>query len=197
MKMTIIRKATDKKVGTVRTVEELELTLTVLPAGVYGVNNAEGDEIAVATVCKGKVTFEGDADSPVVPNNPQATVIGETTIMTIDTFTRAYIECALWSSCDENDVPLDSSYGIEDMAPETLAGCIEDCAQFQANNRADFAACGLSDESAGHDFWLTRNGHGAGYWDRGLGAIGAILTDAAHVYGSVDLYVGDDGMIYS
>ena len=62
MKMTIIRKATDKKIGTVRTVEELELTLTVLPAGVYGVNNAEGDEIAVATVCKGKVTFAGDAE---------------------------------------------------------------------------------------------------------------------------------------
>ncbi len=117
--------------------------------------------------------------------------------MTIDAFTSAYIECALWSSCDENDVPLDSSYGIEDLSPETLAGCIEDCAQFQANNRADFAACGLSDESAGYDFWLTRNGHGAGYWDRGLGAIGAILSEKARRWGSVDFYVGDDGMIYS
>lgn len=29
-------------------------------------------------------------------------------------------------------------------------------------------ACFLSDdniEQAGHDFWLTRNGHGAGFWD--------------------------------
>ena len=24
----------------------------------------------------------------------------------------------------------------------------------------------------GHDLWLTRNGHGAGFWDRGLGAQG-------------------------
>ena len=60
--MTIIRKATGKRVGRVGTVAELETTLAVLPAGVYGVENSEGDEIAVATVCKGKVTFAGDAE---------------------------------------------------------------------------------------------------------------------------------------
>jgi hypothetical protein len=27
-------------------------------------------------------------------------------------------------------------------------------------------------EQAGIDFWLTRNRHGAGYWDRGLGITG-------------------------
>jgi len=30
--------------------------------------------------------------------------------------------------------------------------------------------------SAGHDYWLTRNGHGAGYWDRNLGKVGDELT---------------------
>ena len=59
--MTIIRKATEKRVGRVSTVEELELTLAVLPAGVYSVENNEGDEIAVATVRNGKVAFAGDA----------------------------------------------------------------------------------------------------------------------------------------
>lgn len=49
---------------------------------------------------------------------------------------------------------------------------------------------------AGIDFWLTRNGHGAGFWDRGLGDVGTRLTCAAHNYGSVDLYAGDDGLIY-
>ena len=34
-----------------------------------------------------------------------------------------------------------------------------------------------------HDFALTRNRHGAGFWDRGLGDIGARLTEAAHAYG--------------
>lgn len=31
-------------------------------------------------------------------------------------FTRAYIECALWASCDFNDVPLDKNYSVEDIA---------------------------------------------------------------------------------
>ena len=53
-----------------------------------------------------------------------------------------------------------------------------------------------SDEQIAHDFWLTRNGHGVGFWDRGLGKLGDLLTDAAKTYGSADLYIGDDGLIY-
>lgn len=41
---------------------------------------------------------------------------------------------------------------------------------------------------AGHDFWLTRNRHGAGYWDRGLGNLGKRLTESAHGYGEVCVY---------
>jgi hypothetical protein len=37
-------------------------------------------------------------------------------------------------------------------------------------------------EQAGHDLILTANRHGAGFWDRGLGATGKTLTDAAHFY---------------
>ena len=49
---------------------------------------------------------------------------------------------------------------------------------------------------AGHDFWLTRNGHGAGFWDRGLGEVGDRLSNACKAFGSYDLYIGDDGKIY-
>ena len=55
---------------------------------------------------------------------------------------------------------------------------------------------GIDAAQAGHDFWLTRNGHGAGFWDRGLGERGDRLTNAAHVYGACDLYLGDDGFVY-
>ena len=123
----------------------------------------------------------------------------------IDTFTKAYIECALWSSTDNSDPenggnPLDDNYGMEDIAPETLAEMIADCADFQASNATDLALAaeqGRGNEYAGHDFWLTRNGHGAGFWDRGLGAVGDRLTKASKPYGSVDLYVGDDGLIHA
>lgn len=46
--------------------------------------------------------------------------------------------------------------------------------------------------TAGHDFLLTRNRHGAGYWDRGLGELGERLTAAAHPYGSTSAEVSDD-----
>lgn len=117
----------------------------------------------------------------------------------MDSFTKSYIETALWSSTDESDEsggsPFDDNYGIEDIAPETLAGIIEDCQAFQQAHGDDI---GGELERAGHDFWLTRNGHGAGFWDGDWeDDIGERLTEASHAYGSVDLYVGDDGLIYS
>lgn len=46
----------------------------------------------------------------------------------------------------------------------------------------------------GHDFWLTSQGHGAGFWDRGLDELGDTLTDSVSGYeGIVDLYLNDDG----
>lgn len=43
-------------------------------------------------------------------------------------------------------------------------------------------------ERAGHDFLLTRNRHGAGFWDRGYGVVGRMLTDASRPYGSTSAY---------
>lgn len=116
----------------------------------------------------------------------------------LDEFAIAYIECALWSSTDNADEsgvePLDLNYNATDIDPQTLKRMAEDCAAFQADNKTDLED--MTAERAGHDFWLTRNRHGAGFWDRGLGEVGRRLTDAAHVWGSFDLYVGDDGKVH-
>lgn len=117
----------------------------------------------------------------------------------MDPFTIAYIEAALWSSTDESDekggAPLDANYCLDDIAPETLASILDDCKAFQRDHADDI---GGELERAGHDFWLTRNGHGAGFWDGDWDDdIGQRLTDASDVYGSVNLYVGDEGLIYS
>lgn len=118
----------------------------------------------------------------------------------MDSFVRQYLETALWSSNDNsNDQggdPLDKNYTIDDIAPETIAQAISDCARFRAANQIDLIKTGDDDEQNGHDFWLTRNRHGAGFWDRGYGDVGKRLTDACHVLGEVDLYVGDDGKVY-
>lgn len=120
--------------------------------------------------------------------------------MALDAFTRAYIEAALWSSTDDDGNPLDR--GEHELADETRAQMIADCKAFQDQHdplifQAEDSAVPYDYERAGHDFWLTRCGHGAGFWDRGLGEIGDKLTDAAKSFGNVDLYIGDDGLIYA
>lgn len=120
-------------------------------------------------------------------------------ISDLDTFFAHYLECALWSSTDSADegggCPIDDNYGIEDIAPVVLANLKRECADFIEGNLADLAD--MPAEQAGHDFWLTRNGHGAGFWDRGLGALGRRLSDAARTYGTCDLYIGDDGQVWA
>lgn len=126
------------------------------------------------------------------------------TVADLDDFARGYITCLLWSSVGDDDQPLDATYGPEDVAPETLARIVADCAKFQADNAADLEAgparqpqnCTAA-EYAGHDFWLTRCGHGCGFWDGDWPEeAGERLTTAAHAFGNVDPYVGDDGLIY-
>ena len=52
--------------------------------------------------------------------------------------------------------------------------------------------------AAAHDFILTRNGHGAGFWDGGWHAPwGDRLTEIAKRFGELHCYVGDDGLIYA
>lgn len=121
-------------------------------------------------------------------------------------FVRGYIECLLWSSTDVvdgEDVNLDDSRF--DLSEEGLRKCEADCRAFFEANREDVYAAastyprndstGL--EHAGHDFALTRNGHGAGFWDGDLPeALGERLTAASKLAREVYLYVADDGLIY-
>jgi len=121
----------------------------------------------------------------------------------LDDFLAAYIKCALWSSSDapgDDDTPLDENYGPDDLAPEALDEMHGDCDDFIESNQVKLARAddehGRGAESCGHDFWLTSNRHGAGFWDRGMGELGDILSDNCKPYGGQDLYVGDDGQLY-
>lgn len=110
----------------------------------------------------------------------------------LDAFTRAYLECALWTSDPEprsGEWSASDWWSIDAIDPDSLARAIEDCRSFQDANRADLDEVSdtfhVDDTRHGHDFFLTRCGHGAGFWDRGYGELGRKLTDAAHAYGEV------------
>ena len=122
---------------------------------------------------------------------------------TLSYFTDAYIEAALWFSTDDDGTPLNSIYSVADLAPETLKTMKADCCKFYTENEEAIWCDGAKNTGgdqtaqAGHDFWLTRCGHGAGFWDGDWPEPHATtLTAAAEAFGNVDLYVGDDGEIY-
>ena len=82
------------------------------------------------------------------------------------------------------------------ISPQTHI--VETLARMVANGEVDAEYIPVGKYSqAGHDFWLTRNGHGAGFWDGDWpDRTGHRLSEAAKSYGEYHLYVGDDGKIY-
>ena len=126
----------------------------------------------------------------------------------IDEFIRAYVNAMLWASCDDDQVPLDKNYSIDDVAPSAMEKIVAECKRFKEENADDIAPIlyrrtsddnWSGEEQAGHDFALTRNGHGVGFWDRDYltEEVSDRLTNASHKFGETYLYVGDDNMIYS
>ncbi|UTU07726.1 hypothetical protein CcrC1_gp535 [Caulobacter phage C1] len=143
----------------------------------------------------------------------QGTYVDESAalIASADAFTRQYIASALWTGVElpYGDDRADSggAYDLEEdsIIPATLRDMIEDCATFQRDNADTLAKAYESDvyiqgerynaSNAGHDFWLTRNGHGAGFWDRGLEEVGEALTKACKAFGEYYLAMSDNGEI--
>jgi len=119
----------------------------------------------------------------------------------LDLFTQSYIEAMYWTECNSDNPELDEA-SLDELSPDSLKAIIEDCTEFQESNAElleqayGHETAKYDDACAGHDFWLTRNGHGCGFWDRGLGNVGDELTKNSKPYGSQSLYRGDDGLLY-
>lgn len=121
----------------------------------------------------------------------------------LDDFTRGYVEAALWTAEADEMTP-------EDLGDDVLSGMIDDCVRFRAENTEALAAVIgaqadgklYDDPRAGHDFWLTRNGHGSGFWGRGFTepaaqAAAEVLSEACRRWPEVNLDIeapgaGDD-----
>jgi hypothetical protein len=98
-------------------------------------------------------------------------------------FYEAYIGAMEWTDLNDDDSPsLEPVFELESMV---------DCTAFLFEVR-DYAFAVTSSatiEQMGHDFWLTRQGHGSGFWDRpylyGKG-LAERLTTLAEEFGPVD-----------
>jgi hypothetical protein len=125
----------------------------------------------------------------------------------LDDFTAGYFAAAEWTNpADELLTPADGEESTE-VEEEMLEisgwseaareSAIADCKAFQTEHAAllgsYYTESGRGEESAGIDFWLSRCGHGSGFFDRGNAPCFDALQDAARHCGSRDVYVSDAG----
>lgn len=133
----------------------------------------------------------------------------------------SYLECALWTVeeqlGEQDNEDFEEMYGdsreesgvseyveeawinVNNIDPDSKLKAYEDIKRFlddEAVKSAIFAE-EIDEEQLGHDIWLTRNGHGAGFFDRMYDSENEqILTNKAKSLGSSDVYLGDDKVIY-
>lgn len=126
-------------------------------------------------------------------------------------FEQAYRETAVWSSCTDGDhpEPLDAQgYTGDSFGEGGRDQSVEECREFLGKAGplieaaittgdmmywADWGPWGL----AGHDFWLTRNHHGAGFWDGGWPEPYATqLTELAHRAGERHVWESDGELFF-
>lgn len=113
----------------------------------------------------------------------------------LETVLAAYLEAAAFTDFGpDGEIPSDLEF-----SPDALESARADCESFLQSNAAlslEYVQAGRTWDSFGHDIWFTRNRHGVGFWDRGLGKLGDKLTDSAHALGVVYCYLGDDDLLY-
>jgi len=114
---------------------------------------------------------------------------------TFSAFLEGYLECAAWLTTEYRDGKLVSEDARDkEWTREAIVRAATDCLAFFGANYRDLEAYAetLDYGKAGGDFFLTRNGHGAGFWDRDLGELGVRLTAAAEAAENVttDVYRG-------
>lgn len=125
-----------------------------------------------------------------------------------ESFRNAYVRTMLWSSTDERPdhegESLDDNFSEDDLSDEACDQIDAECKAFlyraacfipidpEAKCGPDFDVWG----HAGHDFWLTRCRHGAGFWDGDWPTYGDMFDKMAKTFPELDCYVGDDGLIY-
>lgn len=120
-------------------------------------------------------------------------------IYDLNQFARAYIEALYFTDAGpDNEISADN-----ELSQEAITRIETDCAKFEAMASRYFTDCTRGSgeysvsQQAAHDFWLTRNGHGAGFWDGDWPEPNASTLDGiAKTFGECSPYLGDDGLIY-
>jgi hypothetical protein len=115
---------------------------------------------------------------------------------------------AMWSSTDdssEEGLPLDTP-SLDYQLSATAKACLDYDLLIFISLLNDIGVSlatiedltGNDSSQVAHDFWLTRNGHGAGFWDGDYeqNGLGKKLTELADRFGECHLTAGAKGLVY-
>lgn len=134
------------------------------------------------------------------------------------TVTDHYLIALLWTMPQQDDdgpenpgdslsIHCDLGEGVRAVAERDCAAFVAACGSLfdRAMTCDDYGShpdAGSPEAAFGHDFALTRNGHGCGFWDRTelqegeLGRKISNLCGFGTQFGDNGLYLGDDGKAY-
>lgn len=105
-------------------------------------------------------------------------------------FVKEYVVAMLWSETDAKGEPLEKRHSLASCTNKTLEQIEVDCGNFIS----ECAHLGIDltpwrSETIMHDFHLTRNHHGAGFWDGDYPkGVGERLTKIAHTFKEISPY---------
>lgn len=118
--------------------------------------------------------------------------------MQLDDILAGYIEAVYFTETGDIDQP-DAGTPLSDSARnQASAECQDFLSRCEAAGLlASYTEAGGTWTQFGRDFWLTRNGHGVGFWDRGLGEVGEKLSDIAQSLGDRYAYEADGFLTFS
>lgn len=115
----------------------------------------------------------------------------------------SYLETMLWSSFTPDTTGPMGDYeeispDISDISTEVINSSKKDIESFyEKAEKENIEVTKYTAEDIGHDFWLTRCGHGAGFWDGDYEEEdGEALTKISKEFGNKEPYIGDDGKVY-
>lgn len=132
----------------------------------------------------------------------------------IDTITDHYLIALLWAAPgnDDNDTPgddiglMDIPADIYNQARQDVIEFVESCGELFTQAMACYDAgygshpdAGSAEAAFGHDYALTRNGYGCGFWDRESEGLPRELGDkltALCQHKECNLMIESDGSIY-
>lgn len=88
------------------------------------------------------------------------------------------------------------NFTIYDISQDSWSKAKIDCIKFLSKIPLTMIV-NLDAGEIGSDFWLTRNGHGAGFWDRGYDDdVEKKLMDSVKQFGTQDLYLGNNNELH-